>query len=307
MITYLYRSVRDDRIRKVAKPKRGTWLFAYDLSAEDVQQLCRYGFDADLLDDATDYFEVPRFEYVDGTMYLFTRFPVDGNAGELSTAPLLIAISDTYLLTVSHTKPEFLDDYAHGRRSLITTQKIKALLIILDTIVHQYERSLMSIRRTLIQYFGKIENVSDADLKQLLVIESRLADYLSALIPTFNALVGMLGKRSGITLHQDDVDILEDLNQDIHQSIDTARGIAKTAQNIRSAHDVIIGHQLNATVKTLTALTIIFTIPTIMTGLFGMNTWLPFSQGPQAFFGIIAITSLLALALALFFTKKNWL
>ncbi len=307
MLVYLYKSLKDNKIRKLKSPKKGAWIFVYELSSEDLKTLEELGFDEDILEDATDYFEVPRFEYFDNILYLFTRYPVEAKSGELSTAPLMIAISNDFLLTVSHKKPEFLDDFVHSRAEFITTQKMKALLLILDKIVHLYDRSLMKIRKKLIRFFGKVENVSESDLKEILSIESKLADYISALVPTFNALTEMIGKKRAVTLHKDDVEILEDLLQDISQSTDTARNIIKTANNIRSAHEVILGHQLNATMKTLTALTIIFTVPTIMTGLFGMNTWLPFSEGPSSFWAVILITTSIALVIAKFFMKKNWL
>ncbi len=307
MIKFIYKSIRDKRTNKLDMPKKGTWVFAYDLTPEDISTLQKMGLDEDILEDATDYFEVPRFEYFNGVSYLFTRFPVHHKTGELSTAPLLIAISENYIFTISHKKADFLDDFAHNRKHLYTTQKVKSLLTILDTIVLEYDTSLLKIRKDLIRYFAKLEKVSEAELKNLLAIETTLADYISAMVPTYNALSAMLIKHKALTLRQEDMEILEDLNQDINQSIGTARNIAKTAQNIRSAHDVILGHQLNTTMKTLTALTIIFTIPTIMTGLFGMNTWLPFSDGPISFITIIFITVLISFLVAKFFSKKGWI
>ncbi len=307
MIKFIYRSIRDKKASHLKTPKKGAWVFAYDLTADDISALQNMGLDKDILEDALDYFEVPRFEYFNNITYLFTRFSVHHKTGELSTAPLLIAISENHIFTITHKKPYFLDDFAHGRRNLYTTQKVKSLLTILDTIVLEYDTSLLKIRKELIRYFGKLEKVSEVELKNLLSIETTLADYISAMNPTHNALTNMLLRHNILTLRQEDIEILEDLNQDIKQSIETAKNIAKTAQNIRSAHDVILGHQLNTTMKTLTALTIIFTIPTIMTGLFGMNTWLPLPSGPESFFIIIVITAIISFLTAKIFARKGWI
>lgn len=91
-------------MQKLDAPRKGAWIFARDLSPDDFQHLVNLGFDEALLEDANDFFEVPRFEYVDGVNYLFTRSVVEAKGGELSTAPLLIAITDEYILTVSHKK-----------------------------------------------------------------------------------------------------------------------------------------------------------------------------------------------------------
>jgi magnesium transporter len=59
--------------------------------------------------------------------------------------------------------------------------------------------------------------------------------------------------------------------------------------------------------KTLTAVTIIFTIPTIVSGIFGMNTWLPFTKGPHGFFTILFLIALISWLIFRHFEKKNWI
>lgn len=177
----------------------------------------------------------------------------------------------------------------------------------LDAIVVQYEKSLMSIRRKLSRFLRSVETVSDEDLKEIVKIESRLTDYIAALIPTAASLKDMIARKKTLTLHNDDVDILEDLMLDIEQIIDNAKSVYKTAQNIRATHEVILGHQLNATMKTLTAITILFAVPTIITGMFGMNVWLPVPDGPLGFAAVAILTALLILLAAEYFKRKTWL
>ncbi len=294
-------------MKKIDELKKGSWIFSYDIQPEELEQLVSLGFDQDILEDALDYFEVPRFENVDGVNYLFTRYLVHRKDGEISTAPLLIALSDEHILTVSHEKPEFLDDFIHNRKSLTTTQKVKSLLIFIETLIHQYERSLIRIRRTMLRYYGKIEDISEDDIKHIVALESKLADYLGALVPTADALNTMLRKGRLMKLHEEDIEIVEDLEQDVQQVIASAKGVSKTVQSIRSAHSDILAHKLNITMKTLTAVTIIFTIPTIVSGIFGMNTWLPFTNGPYGFFIILFIIAFMSWLIFRHFERKNWL
>lgn len=307
MINYYYRSVRDNGIQKTSEMKKGAWIFAHSVDSEEIKKLIELGFDEDLLEDATDYFEVPRFEYENGVNYLFTRYVIDTKDGELSTAPLLIAISETNVLTVSPRKPEFLDNFAHGRSQLTTTQKNNMVLILLESITRQYHRSIMQIRRQMLRYFSDVGNISQSDMKRFVGLESTLADYISALSPTNTALTFMLTRHKSLTLHEDDIDILEDLKQDIHQLVDSAKSISKTIQNIRSAHSSILAHKLNTTMKTLTIVTIVLTVPMIITGLFGMNTWLPFSKGPISFGIIISIIVVISFIMLRWLNKKDWM
>ena len=307
MIHFLYKSLRDRRVQKLEKPRPGSWVFSYNLSAEDIDKLIELGFDKDILEDSLDYFEVPRFEEHNGVNYFFTRYIVHRKDGQISTAPLLIAISDSHILTISHEKPEFLDDFAHGRKDIITTQKIKSFLIFIDSVVKNYEKSLIKIRREVLRFYGNIEEVGEEDIKRTVALESRLSDYLSALIPTNDAFSLMLRKGKILNLHEEDIEILEDLQQDTQQVISTAKNVSKTVQNIRSAHSDILAHKLNITMKTLTAVTIIFTVPTIISGIFGMNTWLPFSHGVRGFLIVMLIIVVLSWMLYIHFSRKNWI
>tara|TARA_B100001179_G_C18563962_1_gene391921 strand:- start:227 stop:1111 length:885 start_codon:yes stop_codon:yes gene_type:complete len=292
---------------KIKSPKKGTWISAHDISHKELRILVELGFDEDLLEDAIDYFEVPRFEYVNEVNYLFTRYPIISEDGELSTAPLLIALSDTIVLTVSPRKVEFLDDFAHNRAPFITTQKNKAMLVILETIVQHYHRSIMTIRRTMLKYFSNIGNISEADMKGFVGLESMVTDYMSALDPTKEALDYMILRNKKITLHEEDVEIMEDLSLDIKQMIESGKSVSKNIQTIRSAHESILAHKLNITMKTLTAVTIVLTIPTIITSLFGMNTWLPFSEGPLSFLAILTLTAVIAFFVVWLFKRNQWI
>jgi len=307
MINYYYKSIRDTSIKKNEHPKKGSWIFSYNLEPEEVQQLVKHGFSEDLIEDALDYFEVPRFENEKGINYLFTRYLVHKKNGEISTAPLLIAVSDSYVLTISHEKPEFLDIFAHGRQDITTTQKLKTIFIFLDKLIANYERSLIAIRRTMLRYYGNIEDIKEKDIKHIVALESKLADYLSALIPTEEAFRVMLRKGNIMKLHEEDIEIVEDLQQDVQQVINSTKNLSKAVQNIRSAHSDILAHKLNITMKTLTAVTIIFTIPTIISGIFGMNTWLPFTKGPLGFLFVILIIAVISWFTYAHFKKKDWM
>ena len=279
---------------------------SFDLQGFDA--LDQTTIDEALLEDANDYFEVPRFEYEEGVNYLFTRFVVDSAAGELSTAPLLIAVSDEHILTISHNKPEFLDYYTEDHKGeLITSKKVSSVITIIEKIAHQYERSIMSIRRTMLKHFKNVESIDETDIKEFVILESKLADYLSALTPMEIALVQMLRRRRTLELLEDDVDLVEDLVQDVNQLIESAKGISSTMQNIRSAHSSIVANKLNTTMKTLTAVTILLTIPTIIASLFGMNTWLPFSNGPISFVLVIVLILTMSYLVGRWFAKSKWI
>ena len=66
-------------------------------------------------------------------------------------------------------------------------------------------------------------------------------------------------------------------------------------------------NKLNATIQTLTILTIILTIPTIVASLYGMNVPLPLAHNPLAFWMILTIIVLAVSVVILIFKKSRWL
>ena len=308
MINHYFRSLKNKGIQKIDEARKGSWIMINDMSEQDIEYLVSLGCDELLLEDANDYFEVPRFEYENGMNYLFTRCVVESEGGELSTAPLLIIISDEHIITVSHKEMKFLKDFATGKKgNIVTTQKVKSVITMIETIAHQYSRSIMSIRRTMLQHFGNVNNIKEQDIIDFVILEGRVADYSSALVPTESALIQMLQRKRTLELHEEDVDLVEDLVQDVAQLIENAKGVLKTIQNVRSAHSSILANQLNRTMKTLTGVTIILTIPTIVSSLFGMNTWLPFSDGPLSFVLVIALIITATFLMARWFKTSRWM
>jgi magnesium transporter len=68
----------------------------------------------------------------------------------------------------------------------------------------------------------------------------------------------------------------------------------------------IISNNLNVVMKFLASITIVLSIPNIVTSFYGMNVSLPFAENPLAYLQIIAMfTGISALVIALF-VKRNW-
>jgi magnesium transporter len=66
-------------------------------------------------------------------------------------------------------------------------------------------------------------------------------------------------------------------------------------------------NNLNRVIKLFTALTVLLTIPMIVSSFYGMNIVLPFSRHPLAFFGVALTTILIVSIVLTIFIKKRWL
>ena len=68
----------------------------------------------------------------------------------------------------------------------------------------------------------------------------------------------------------------------------------------------IISNNLNVVMKFLASVTIVMSIPTIITSYFGMNVKLPLAENPLASLWIILIFLVLGLFTILIFIRKDW-
>jgi magnesium transporter len=85
------------------------------------------------------------------------------------------------------------------------------------------------------------------------------------------------------------------------------RDILKGTRELMST---VIDNRLNNIMKLLAGITIIMAIPTIISGLFGMNVspeWMPFAQTPYGFAIICGITLLVCIVVIFILKKKKML
>ncbi len=113
-------------------------------------------------------------------------------------------------------------------------------------------------------------------------------------------------KGNYIQLYNEDVELMEDLMIDNNQLLDSARSVLKTIQNVRTASEAILTNKLNTTIRTLTILTVLITIPTVISSLFGMNVALPLSEHPYAFWLIVVLIMAIVSLLVWAFKKYEW-
>jgi magnesium transporter len=265
--------------------------------------VAEYGLEDAIVEDINDFFEVPRFEQEGSVAYFFTRFPDDVKDLDIDTAPILIVIGDTFLLTIALQEVPFLVPFIDGKRAFQTVERTKLFLSFLTELIVAYDRKLTRIRKTVYRDMGRVRSIRGKDIQRLVFIEQELNEMISALVPT-NAWITQLIKGNHIQMFSDDRELVEDLLIDCAQLIDSAQSILKTIQNIRNASEATLAQGLNNTIRTLTGVTIVLTIPTLVSSLFGMNVPLPLEGQPHAFWIVVALI-LAGVGTTIYFFNRN--
>lgn len=304
MLTYL-RSTHykpDIKVRGDLQP--GSWVRSEKPSDTEKEQLLKLGIDDDILVDALDPHEVPRVELEDGWTYFITRLPDINDQFNDFTTPILFALGQKQLITVSRDNLNRLWEPFIDRTLAPTTQRTKFFVLMMDAVVRQYQNQVASINRQMRATISDVHNLTSKDITKFTNYERKLNDYLDALDPTNTALQKILSGRV-LQLFEDDRDVIEDLSIDIEQVISRCRSLLRTITNVRDSYRAVMDTRLNETIRLLTVITVALTIPTMVAGLFGMNVDIPGEENPLMFWEIIIGTMLAAALLSYYFLRRR--
>lgn len=308
MFASYFRSLKEQELAEIETPKSGAWIRVENPDKKELTKLSEQ-FDLDMghLHDAVDPLEVPRLEIEGKTSYLFTRIPVKDD-GTAVTVPILIAYTEDNIITVSNRKLTSIDQWIGRDTTIITTQKTKLLLQILQHINTTFVTHVNVIGRQIRAISLQLHkaDINNREISQLVAYEGVLQDFMSSLIPT-NAILTQLLSGRIIKFYEEDKDFVEDLVLSTNQLVELCRANLKTIVSLREASATIMTNNLNRVIKLLTALTVIFMVPNLITGLYGMNVNLPFAEHPLGFiavFGTIIISTIITFYV---FLRNRWL
>jgi magnesium transporter len=162
------------------------------------------------------------------------------------------------------------------------------------------------IRHRILSQEKDLSSVTSEDIYALTKYEETLNQYLA----TLNALehsFDQLCKLKSNSIYEQDEETVDDLLNHVKQSGSLCAIVIKNIRGLRDSYQIIFANNLTKTIKLLTALTIIFTVPNIVASVYGMNVDLPFSKGSGSFSLILGVMFLLSGLCGYWFYRKNWL
>jgi magnesium transporter len=307
MQTVYHRTIRDPKLEIIDKPKRGSWVHVIDPAVDELTRLEKnFNLDVDLLDDGIDLYEAPRLEWEEGILYIYVRY-CRPKGEYTSTHPLLIVMAPDNVITISRVASEPVEQFIKNQK-VITTQKMKLVLEILEEINHGFRTHLNVVTRRILSMRNKLQKVaiSNPEVLNFIDMEEDLNEFLAALQPYELVLQALLSGRY-IKMHESDEDLIEDLRLSTNELIELTKSRLATIQNLREAYSTITANSLNRVFKLMTSITILMSIFTIITGFYSMNIKLPMSQDANMFWIILTGSLSIIIVVAALFKQKKWL
>lgn len=306
MLKIFHKDVKMNELKTLDKTTAGSWIYVEKPTEKDRELLVsKFSMDKGLLEDATDFYEIPRMEIEDGIIYIFTQFPYK-EKDKTITSPAMFGIGESFFVTISEKSFPNIEKFEKNKIDFYTTQKTKLFLQLFSEISQEYDKHIKRITKEIRSIKIRFDNISNKDIMSFVTIEEVLNDFLSVLEPTSAVLRNLLSGKF-LPLFEDDEDLVEDLILSNDQLIGICKSSLRNIASTRESYSTIMTNSLNRLIKFFTALTIILTIPTMISSIYGMNVKLPYADSPIAFFGIMASISFISIGLLVIFTRNRWL
>jgi magnesium transporter len=301
----------ENGIEQFTEVVNSCWINVVDPDPDEIFRLKDLGIPSDFITYPLDVDERPRSEREDdGTLLIIVRIPVyQGAVSDIpySTIPLGIIVNDRFIVTVCKQECEVLTDFAAGRaRGLSTGKRYRFILRLLLGIASQFLSYLREINKMTELVEDKLQSsMRNKEVLELLKYQKSLV-YFTTAIKANEVLMERLQKMKLFTQYPEDEDLLEDViteNQQAMGMIDISNNILSSMMD---AFASIISNNMNVVMKFLASMTIIMSIPTIVTSYFGMNVAIPGGNDPFAYLWIIVLFIVMCAITVVIFLKRDW-
>jgi len=307
----IYKGNEETGITRIDNPVDGCWINLVDPTTDEIDSIKSLGVPADFITYALDLDERPRSEKEDdGTTLIMVRIPFfQGEKLDVpyTTVPLGIILTNSMIITVCKRHNVILDELLRTKiKGISTAKRIRLVLRILLVTATQFLAYLREINHTVEIVEDKLQaSMRNNEVMELLKYQKSLV-YFTTALRSNELMMERLQKTPLFHRFPEDEDLLEDVLTENQQAIEMVAISGNILSSMMDAFASIISNNLNVVMKFLASVTIVMSIPTIITSYFGMNVKLPLAENPLASLWIILIFLVLGLFTILIFIRKDW-
>ncbi len=270
--------------------------------------------DIDDVRAALDPEESSRIELEDGYTLILVDVPtteIRHKKQSYTTIPLGIILTQDVIVTVCTEDTPVLKNFVVNRvKEFSTKKRLRFVYQILYRTATIYQANLRIIDKRRTEIEERIgEHTEDIDLIDLHELESTLV-YFATSLRANGVVLDRLTRYKRLEQYPEDKELLEDVIVENKQAIEMTTIYREIINGARELMSSVIDNRLNNVMKYLTSITIVMAIPTVISGIYGMNVderWMPFSDTPYGFLIICVITLLICIVTLLFLRKKKML
>lgn len=290
--------------------EKNTWIHLSNPTEEEIR-LVTHSFDIpeEHVRAALDEEEKARLEIDDDIILVIIDVPIhdENNRCSFTTVPLGIILLKDHILTVSTVKLSLIEEFVQGRiKSFFTFKKTRFILQMLFRNSTYFLLYLKQIGRISDNIERQLKNnLRNQELMLLLELEKSLV-YFTTSLKSNEAVLERMMRTEVVKRYPDDLELLEDVIIETKQAIEMANIYSSILGSTRDAFSTVMSNNLNIVMKKLTSITIVFAIPTVVSGLWGMNVGgVPFASDTYGFLWVLLVAFVCGIIITWILFKKD--
>lgn len=296
---------------------RSTWTDIIKPTPEDVAILAReYPYIHPLnLEDLLSPIERPKIDEDEHYLFVVMHFPLWDAAQRLTRAREVdIVMGRGYVITLhdGSLKPlvnlwESCENDENVLKSLLGRGTSHAFYVIIDRLVDYVLPILRKVDANIRLIEEEIFTSNAREVIQDIALVRRDIIALRRIIRQQVPVLEHLEKTEHPILHEDLEEYFGDIVDHIYKARDIIDEDTEVISNLAETADILASHRINEVMRILTVISVIMLPLTLISSIYGMNIALPFDTHPNAFIIIFGAMFAMALAMLVYFRKRNWL
>ena len=189
-----------------------------------------------------------------------------------------------------------------------TKKKLRFVYQILYRIAVLYQSDLRIIDKMRTEIEERVgDDTEEVDLIALHELESTLV-YFATSLRANGVVLDRLTRYKRLEQYPEDKELLGDVIVENKQAIEMTGIYRDIINGTRELLSSVIDNRMNSIMKSLTVITLIMAIPTVISGIYGMNVdsnWVPFAHVQNGFGIICGIIVIICVIIFIFLRKKR--
>ncbi|MGM0340105.1 magnesium transporter CorA family protein [Enterococcus sp. AZ007] len=285
--------------KEVFNNKMNSWI---NIDAENVDELKNlyrdFGIDREFVDYSLDRNERAHLDYDKTTDVLLLIFNAPNRRkidNHYETVPMTFIVVNRTLITVTNQKSNYLyfeiKNYLEKNPDSTLFELLFGSLFTISDQYFPFVEGMDRDRKRISQLLK--EKTTKQNLLLLSDLETGIVYFVTA--SRQNVLLVQQIKSHGIyrRLSEQEKERLDDVLIEAQQLVEMTQLSSQILQQLSGTYNNVLNNNLNDTMRILTVLSVLLTIPTIVSGFFGMNMPLPLEHNASGWIITIVVSLLL--------------
>ena len=294
--------MKEGRPYKTDSIKEDVWINLVNPTVEEIDYVqTSLSLDREALTAALDDEEGSRAEVTPKYTLILVDAPTRewrNGREEFTTYPISITVTDTAIITVCLQELFALSNLITGKNKTMNIVNVanrpRFVLQILFRIAINYQADLkyIEVKRMAIEESIRKATRRD-DLFELHELESNLV-YFKTSLSVNTSIIDRISKQSRFISSTEDRDLMDDVIIETSQALEMTNTYSQIIKGTRQLVEADLNNSLANTMKFLTSITLIISIPTMIASFYGMNVDLPGMDFPYTYlilFGAMVVLS----------------